>query len=785
MNTPEQTFSSRVIRRVATLGVYSLFLAPLVACSDTGADTNHTAADVSPSGLYADASSSASATTPGFVGEVLDATIRVSWDNDANATGYNIYRQGDYYRTVFSNVFHDTDVPAGTYSYAITAFKKNGQDTRYYSVARDLRVSISSNASDVQTFNSATTGGFAGEVLGRNIRVAWMKDPNATGYNVYRQGKYYATVFNNEFHDSDITAKEHSYEVTAFVKNGQDTRYYSVAKGLTVSVPALSVSTPQQASSATAGFVGAVQGNGIQISWKKDPAATGYNVYRQGKYYTTVFDTHFHDTDVGAQDYTYQITAFEKSGSNTRYYSIAEDLTVSGASGTGSTQSPAPPQTGNASAGSGSSDAVTPVVDKTPVKSPELGAARPIGGAYFESLTTEGFTGEVLDDAIRIRWEKDPAASGYNVYRQAEYYTTVFTNEFNDEDVYDQDYYYEIQAFEHRENGLDTRYYYIATGLTVTASTLGKTDPDQPQPNDALLKDYSLVFADEFNGDTLDASKWNTSFLWGTDLIINGEEQYYVDILKEANFGFNPFTFDGNHLTINTIKTPPKLAAKSANQPYLSGIITSYDAFKFTYGYAEVRARMTHGRGYWPAFWLLNAYYGGDDPEIDIMEFVGDNQDVVYHTFHYHDENGKLRSTQSKPTPGIDYTADFHTFSVEWKPGLIIYFVDGIEAHRITDPNVPQEQMYLIANTAVGGWWAGSPDESTPFPGKYVIDYIRVYQKATLYNDELYSDEMTGGLTDDLTNDLTDVPYADDIPGQAFPNHRPTREQWPAGYPYD
>lgn len=150
---------------------------------------------------------------------------------------------------------------------------------------------------------------------------------------------------------------------------------------------------------------------------------------------------------------------------------------------------------------------------------------------------------------------------------------------------------------------------------------------------------------------------------------------------------------------------------------------------------------------------------------------------MVYHTFHYHDENGKLRSTKSEPTPGIDYTADFHTFSVEWKPGSIIYFVDGIEAHRITDPKVPQEQMYLIANTAVGGWWAGSPDESTPFPGKFVIDYIRVYQNTGLYNDELYNDAMT--------DSLTNIPYADDIPNQAFPNHRPTREQWPEGYPYD
>ena len=45
------------------------------------------------------------------------------------------------------------------------------------------------------------------------------------------------------------------------------------------------------------------------------------------------------------------------------------------------------------------------------------------------------------------------------------------------------------------------------------------------------LDDFNLVFSDEFNGSTLDASKWNTSFLWGPYLPINNEEQLYVDQL--------------------------------------------------------------------------------------------------------------------------------------------------------------------------------------------------------------------------------------------------------------
>ncbi len=383
-----------------------------------------------------------------------------------------------------------------------------------------------------------------------------------------------------------------------------------------------------------------------------------------------------------------------------------------------------------------------------------------------KSHTTPGFEGEVIDGAIRVTWTADPLARGYNVYRQAQYITTVMTNEYIDTDVFDRDYYYEIQAFDY-----DDVLYYIATGLTVSPKTLGKNDPNEPIADANRLDDYELVFAEEFQGMTLDSSKWNTAYLWGPNLVINYEEQYYVDINRDPDFGFNPFTFDGEHMTINSIKTPPELAQKAMNQPYLSGVITSYDAFKFTYGYAETRAKVTYGRGYWPAFWLLNAYYGGYDPEIDIMEFIGDDQDVVYHTYHYYDNDGNLRSTKSKPTPGIDFTADFHTFAVEWKPGIVIYLVDGIEVHRVTDPMVSSEEMYVIANTAIGGWWAGSPDESTPFPGEYTIDYIRVYQRNTPFDDVLLNDGMSN------------LPFADDIPGQSSPSHRPSPEQWPEGYP--
>jgi beta-glucanase (GH16 family) len=392
-------------------------------------------------------------------------------------------------------------------------------------------------------------------------------------------------------------------------------------------------------------------------------------------------------------------------------------------------------------------------------------------GASFSSHTTAGFAGEVLDDgSVRVTWTADASARGYNIYRGGDFVTSVFEDEWTDEDTTDGSFYYEIEAFDFADNL--TR---IATGLTVDVAGSGRENPNAAVTAGVNLDEYELVFADEFNGDSLDFSKWSTSYVWGTDIIINGEEQFYVDTKNDPDFGFDPFTFDGENLTINSIRTPDALREKAIGQPYLSGLITSRDSFNFTYGYAEARAKTPFGKGFWSAFWLLNTVYDrGDEPEIDIMEHIGDDQDVMYHTYHYYDhfeDSEELHSTPSVPVVGIDFTADFHTFAVDWRPGTLIFYVDGIETYRLDDPRVSSVDMYVLANTAVGGWWPGSPDETTQFPAEYQLDYIRVYQKVGPYDDPpLFSDSVSR------------VPAADSLIGTS-PSRRPSFAAWPEGYP--
>ena len=315
------------------------------------------------------------------------------------------------------------------------------------------------------------------------------------------------------------------------------------------------------------------------------------------------------------------------------------------------------------------------------------------------------------------------------------------------------------------------------------------------------LDDFNLVFSDEFNGTELDASKWNTGFLWGPYLPINNEEQLYVDELginadaMQSNGGSTPSPFEmtGNSLKIiatpvdSTAEIPPRPAENDpiwdqypeyrfngddptdpddsfydpANVNYLSGLITSYEAFRFTHGYAEARVKLPEGQGLWPAFWLLTSFYVEDVPEIDIMEFLGHDKETLYHTYHYFEPlNGWNQvSTPSFTSSHSDFTADWHTFGMSWGPKEIVWYVDGVEARRITDAEyvIPNQAMYVLANLATGGNWPGSPDSTTPLPAEYELDYIRVYQK-----------EAPDTITQAALNDDYHLMFEDNFDGNAL-----------------
>lgn len=240
--------------------------------------------------------------------------------------------------------------------------------------------------------------------------------------------------------------------------------------------------------------------------------------------------------------------------------------------------------------------------------------------------------------------------------------------------------------------------------------------------------DMELLFSDEFNGNEIDSAKWNTALTWGPDLVINNELQYYVDAQSNPDYGYNPFRFDGESLIISSIKTPQNLLTTANNQPYLSGVITSASKFAMTFGYIEARMDFPVGTGMWPAFWMLSSEFKSLKPQLFIAEGNGAEPESVFHNYNYHDADGNLRSPGQWQVTQQDFAEGFHTLGVSWKSEELLFYIDGEPRYRIVGENIPKQAMYLIANLAVGGVWAGAPDSSTTYPAKLKIDYIRAYR---------------------------------------------------------
>jgi len=249
-------------------------------------------------------------------------------------------------------------------------------------------------------------------------------------------------------------------------------------------------------------------------------------------------------------------------------------------------------------------------------------------------------------------------------------------------------------------------------------------------PNTIDLSGFELVFNENFDNGEINPDKWSTAQRFGPDVIVNDEEQYYVDILNNPEFGYNPFRMDSDSIAIGANLTPAELVEDANNQPFVSGLLTTADKFEFTHGIAEMRAQIPAGAGLFPQFWMLPDEFVGLRPQTFIMESRGDDPSTVFHTYKYQDADDNVQTPGTARTQGDDFSAGFHTYAVEWGPGELIFYIDGTEFHRINSENIASQDMYLIINLAVGGFFAGSPDETTTFPAEMIIDHVRVFQLA-------------------------------------------------------
>jgi beta-glucanase (GH16 family) len=237
-----------------------------------------------------------------------------------------------------------------------------------------------------------------------------------------------------------------------------------------------------------------------------------------------------------------------------------------------------------------------------------------------------------------------------------------------------------------------------------------------PTPAPSPATPGQTLFDDEFNGSSV-SSQWTLLNRPG-DHSNNEVGCYQPGNISEGSGVLNIHT---------------QVAGACPGYGYTSGMV-QWAGFRYTYGTLEVRARMPGGQGPWPAVWMLGADCQTTNPttpdnvgtchwphdgsqEIDVAEKLCGDSCVNQQLW------ADAGNTMCRPAVS-DVTANWHTYRLEWKPGSLVWKIDGVQTCSATQ-GVPSKPMFLMLNTAVGGNGGGTVDAST-LPVDFQIDYVRV-----------------------------------------------------------
>jgi beta-glucanase (GH16 family) len=196
---------------------------------------------------------------------------------------------------------------------------------------------------------------------------------------------------------------------------------------------------------------------------------------------------------------------------------------------------------------------------------------------------------------------------------------------------------------------------------------------------------------------------------------------------------------DGKGSLAITARAETHTGPEGLTRAYTSARLQTLHKFEFEYGLIQARIKIPAGQGLLGQFWALgnDAYRPGGWPasgEIDAMEVLGSRPNTLHGTLHapWPSAPHGIAGVTERRSP---LSAGFHVYEVEWGPHEIKFLLDGVSYKTIVPSDVRtgapwpfRHPYFLLLDLAVGGVWPGSPDASTNFPARMLVDWVRVWQ---------------------------------------------------------
>lgn len=276
-------------------------------------------------------------------------------------------------------------------------------------------------------------------------------------------------------------------------------------------------------------------------------------------------------------------------------------------------------------------------------------------------------------------------------------------------------------------------------------------------------KDRLLVWHDEFDGETLDTSKWR----YATHNSGGSEQQAYT-MGRSANV-----RVENSNLILEAHKDSYK-----NGWTWSSGRIDTCGLAGFKYGRLEAKLRYDVVSGAFPAFWTIGtcAYYPTGDNvvgvkkslgtqwaqngELDMFEGRGTNKTIAQGGWYNQDDGKGNQQMIFGERLNVD-ASEYHVYAIEWTPTTITAYIDGVANGTKDISNVKswQRPMYLILNMAVGSTGGYPADDCTSM--KMEVDWVRVYAPVGVTEkEEVQSISLTqNNLSFNIGDDPIDVYY--------------------------